>query len=301
MKTEFLTLIKTLASGETSVTFTNDAINTNSVIEIYTDNFEVYPDSVDVNNHTLTINFDKQINDVNVKIVINNIANNGAIEIPTNVFELDGMLTPDPNYRYCPVLLDYDENNNPILQKDYSGLIPRAISMLRDVALTSPSDGNILVYYDGYWYNKNNTIDELTNTEITTPTNDDVLTYDNGVWVNKPSQGGSSGVNYSTEEQDTGKTWVDGSKIYQKSYVHSGGINTTVVLDTITGFNELIDVELCASNSARTYWLSTTSSNSDNTMRVEVLNDGTVRLRSDTSWSNPKANITIYYTKVVNE
>ncbi len=216
MKTEFLTLIQTLESGETSVTFTNDAINTNSVIEIYTDNFEVYPDSVDVNNHTLTINFDEQINDVNVKIVINNISNNGSIEIPTNVFELDGMLTPDPNYRYCPVLLDYDENNNPILQKDYSGLIPRAISMLRDVSLTSPSDGNILVYYDGYWYNKNNSIEELTNTEITTPTNDDVLTYDNGIWVNKPSQGGASAVNYSLSEVDTGSTWIDGNKIYRR-------------------------------------------------------------------------------------
>lgn len=30
--------------------------------------------------------------------------------------------------------------------------------------------------------------------------------------------GNSSGIPYSTEEQDTGLTWIDGKKIYQKSF-----------------------------------------------------------------------------------
>ena len=38
---------------------------------------------------------------------------------------------------------------------------------------------------------------------------------------NDSSSGGGGGVNYSTEEQDTGLTWVDGSHIYQKSFTRT--------------------------------------------------------------------------------
>ena len=76
-------------------------------------------------------------------------------------------------------------------------------------------------------------------------------------YVETEGGGGSGGgVSYSTEEQDTGLTWIDGSKVYQKTFacgpapsnkhlevphgiedlalvVYMGGTS----IDTVTGFN----------------------------------------------------------------
>ena len=48
--------------------------------------------------------------------------------------------------------------------------------------------------------------------------------------------GNSSGIPYSTEEQDTGLTWIDGKKIYQKSFNISNIIpidSEYVIMDNI--------------------------------------------------------------------
>lgn len=44
--------------------------------------------------------------------------------------------------------------------------------------------------------------------------------------------GGAGGVDYSTEEQDTGLKWIDGSPIYQKTVVYTSAIavNATTTL-----------------------------------------------------------------------
>ena len=59
--------------------------------------------------------------------------------------------------------------------------------------------------------------------------------------------GGSGGINYSTEEQDTGLTWIDGKKIYQKTVVYDGVIPYVnggyEVAHNITDLNEVISWE----------------------------------------------------------
>lgn len=53
------------------------------------------------------------------------------------------------------------------------------------------------------------------------------------------SSGG--GINYSTDEQDTGLTWVDGRSVYQKTYV--GTLSGTTALIEALGNREIIDTE----------------------------------------------------------
>lgn len=54
--------------------------------------------------------------------------------------------------------------------------------------------------------------------------------------------GGSSGINYSTEEQDTGLKWIDGRTVYQKTYhgYASAGQNYTILQEGFSSDNELI-------------------------------------------------------------
>lgn len=55
-----------------------------------------------------------------------------------------------------------------------------------------------------------------------------------------PVPGGTGGISYTTEEQDTGLTWIDGRPIYQKTYsVTSPSGNTATNLIEIT--SESID------------------------------------------------------------
>lgn len=53
-------------------------------------------------------------------------------------------------------------------------------------------------------------------------------------------EGGTGGINYSTDEQDTGLKWIDGSKIYQKTfYFTPTGVDTNIDVADLN-INELI-------------------------------------------------------------
>lgn len=56
-----------LTAGNTVVTFTDNTINSDCIIEVFT-NTGIQYNSFSVSNHTLTINFDVQENDVTVKV-----------------------------------------------------------------------------------------------------------------------------------------------------------------------------------------------------------------------------------------
>lgn len=70
---------------------------------------------------------------------------------------------------------------------------------------------------------------------------------------NMPAPSGGGGIDYSTEEQDTGLKWIDGRTIYQKtvtgsfqtttasgSYIHYGSFNLSNHLDITDWRNSII-------------------------------------------------------------
>lgn len=288
MKTEFYTFMGTLESGYDTLGFVNDYINENSIIEVYTDNYDAYPKEINVTGNNLTIKFDKYLSDVHVKVVVNNIPNNTGLDIPTKIDEMTDVEIVAVS---SGAILVFDSETQIFKTKLIS------TNDLDDVTTNEIQTGDVFIFNGNKWTNSPLNLTNISDTNITNPQNNDVLTYDNGVWKNKPSSGGNSYI-YSTDEQLVGK-WVDGKKIYQKSYVREGAITTSgVTLDTINDFYELIDVKLTATGSSRNSWFLPISSSSSNTLRIDILTNGTVRLVGDTSWSNPKINCTIYYTKV---
>lgn len=64
------TLTSKLLIGDSTVTFTSSKIKSNSTIDIYTDDFSVFPLSVEVEEEELIIEFEVQSKIVNVKVVI---------------------------------------------------------------------------------------------------------------------------------------------------------------------------------------------------------------------------------------
>lgn len=73
--------------------------------------------------------------------------------------------------------------------------VPKKISELDDVTVTSPQANQVLQYTNGTWINKTldtviKKLEGLDNVNITSPANGHVLTYENNNWVNKPSQAG---------------------------------------------------------------------------------------------------------------
>ena len=63
-------LIDTLEAGETTLTFTDNAITTNSTIDIYTDTFGVNPTNVTVSAGEIVLTFDARSTDLGVKVRI---------------------------------------------------------------------------------------------------------------------------------------------------------------------------------------------------------------------------------------
>ncbi|MBO4541696.1 MAG: hypothetical protein J5725_00790 [Bacteroidales bacterium] len=63
-------LSDTLEAGETTITFTNNAITTDSMIDYYTDVFGVVPSNITVTTGSVELTFDSQANDLGVKVII---------------------------------------------------------------------------------------------------------------------------------------------------------------------------------------------------------------------------------------
>lgn len=101
--------------------------------------------------------------------------------------------------------------------------------------------------------------------------------------------GGSSAIDYSTTEQKTGRKWIDGKDIYERTYtgtfsVPSGGAwyNTGIALSDV---ENLIDTQ-CRQSIAKWNFIS------------GLNNSGTLVLVNPTSGSLSVENITIQYTKI---
>ncbi len=132
-----------------------------------------------------------------------------------------------------------------------------------------------------------------------------------------PVPGGTGGISYSTDEQDTGLTWIDGRPIYQKTYaVTSPSGNTATNLIDIT--SESIDVIVEDALTLTASWTSggqTLGYNSTGTGNPTVAgqlvykfnpnSDGkdyvTVTLGSDTTYRSKPMYLTIRYVKKASE
>lgn len=110
------------------------------------------------------------------------------------------------------------------------------------------------------------------------------------------------GINYSTTEQDTGLTWIDGKKIYQKT-VDFGALpnNDTKYVECLPNNTRIVDIKAIA----------TYTSNNEHTARLlpfyDVSNNRCVTIYFYTRWfyiatnydaSIYNAYVTLYYTKV---
>lgn len=79
-------LTATLAAGATSLTFTDAAMNSNSIIEIYAVDMDVYPtNQQQTGEHSVTATFNAQMDAVNVVCLINNVMSLSQPEAASNV------------------------------------------------------------------------------------------------------------------------------------------------------------------------------------------------------------------------
>ena len=60
----------TLSAGSTSITLTNSAITTDSVIDVYTSVYGVNPTGISVSAGSITLTFDAQSSAVNIRIEV---------------------------------------------------------------------------------------------------------------------------------------------------------------------------------------------------------------------------------------
>jgi len=59
-----------LSAGSTEISFTDSNITSSSIIDVYADVYGINANNISVNNNTLTLTFDAQSTDVNIKVKI---------------------------------------------------------------------------------------------------------------------------------------------------------------------------------------------------------------------------------------
>lgn len=232
------TITKTLAPNVTEVSFTDEDINNNSIIEVYTnDPMNVYPVEQSQSGNTVTIKVNPHSNIVGVKIFINN----------TNDFSvMDNFTTDNPFY---------------------------ALSASRGKKLKDDLDKLDQWVYD-VEESLNDTIGVVnTNSEnienLETSKQDKLIEGENITIVNNVISatggggGGGGGLNYSTTEQDTGLLWINGKHIYQKSYSGTtSGFDLGVNIDTLVDmygvfkdrYNNIFPLSYYVSTGSRIRW-----------------------------------------------
>ena len=109
------------------------------------------------------------------------------------------------------------------------------------------------------------------------------------------------GVDYSTAEQDTGRKWINGETIYQKTIVVDNPVSTgtaTSVAHGITNFGSLIDFK-AISSMGNAHISGNTFAGSNNYYSSILINKTNVQY--EMKWGSEvftKLTVTIYYTKV---
>ena len=113
----------------------------------------------------------------------------------------------------------------------------------------------------------------------------------------------TGGINYSTEEQDTGLKWIDGKTIYQKTFGASGGSYTS----PISIAHGISNIDTIVSKSGSLYYGSTyhaisiDHAESGNSVAHSIINADNIVLNYGSDYSGVNAiskyDVTICYTK----
>lgn len=123
-----------------------------------------------------------------------------------------------------------------------------ALVDLSDVSISSPSDGQVLIYdsANAEWVNSSvgnpSSLASMSDVTLTNPTSGQVLTYNGSEWVNQT--GGGSGHTYSTTEQVVG-TWIDGKPIYEKTIYgqFASNVSDLTVSYDVSDLDRVIDLK----------------------------------------------------------
>ena len=107
-------------------------------------------------------------------------------------------------------------------------------------------------------------------------------------------------INYSTTEQNTGKKWIDGKTIYQKTIEVNNPVSTgvaTSVAHGISNLSEVIDIK-CIASMSNTYMPANTFGGSSNYYSSVLV--GQTNVQYEMKWGTSeftKLVVTLYYTK----
>ena len=110
-----------------------------------------------------------------------------------------------------------------------SSYIPKNVSDMDDVTITTPVQGEALVFdADGNLVNGTPSldVDDLSDVTITTPTNGEILVYNNGTWENQANP--SSTTNFAPDYDDAATYNTNDKVIYQ-------GLLYVCLEDSVTG------------------------------------------------------------------
>lgn len=177
MAIQFKKLTATLSAGENNYTFTDGLINNSSVIEVYTDNDDVYPVDLSQSGNSVSITFSDHAEPVGIAITINNVVS------------------------YEPVDVAAIENHIETVSDGLSGL-STVVNELSDNVDNIEGDVSTLGTM---------VTDLETNKQDVLTAGENITIIDNVI----SSSGGSGGTSYSTQEQVIG-TWIDGKPLYRK-------------------------------------------------------------------------------------
>lgn len=141
-------------------------------------------------------------------------------------------------------------------------------------------------------------ITDLDDVDVNDIENGQVLAWDevSEKFINVNQSGGTGGVNYSTEEQDTGLKWIDNKPIYQKTFSIPTTSNPTTYSVSSLNIDKCISIEGFMMGSGGVnipggYWYS-------NTNYVSIYYyTGDIYIDAPTQNGNTPCIVTIRYTK----
>lgn len=196
----------TLPPGINDIVMTSTGGFENALVATYTVPYGIYPSNMYIDNDALHITYESHTDTIYLAVLL---IRNDLQVINHLESNLEGAALSAKQGKELKALID--------------AIGSPALSDLTDVDLDSLTADDILIY-DGLnrkWINTplpTYDIADLDDVTITSPSNGQALLYDNGEWINGSVAGG---VNYSETEQDTGRTWINGSKIYQRTFLIS--------------------------------------------------------------------------------